>query len=178
MPRIFATRIAAIAGLCLVLAGCKDTEAEMKQYIAQNRLTETTALAFRVCVNNLTSNRPLFPVPEGNMVMKSVPLEICGCQVPVITALFKEKQYGGYAGFASYMARENKKKKPKFGKKVLSESYTSPEAAEQLEQSLNACVKTYKEAHEEESAELFEVVPLKAVVKKGQKDKKAETAGS
>ncbi len=176
MSRKLAIRIAAMAGLCLALTGCADIEEEMKLYIAQHRLSESKALAFRVCINNLS--RPMFPVAEGNLVMKSVPLEVCGCQVPAITALFKDKQYGGYAGFATYMARENKKKKPKFGKKVLSESYTSPEAAEKLEEALNSCVKDYREAHVEESAELFEVVPLKPVVKKGEKDKKTETAGS
>lgn len=172
-----ATRIAAFAGLCLALTGCKDIDAEMKQYVRQHKFPEAKALAFRVCVNNLSSNKPLFPVEEGFMVMKSVPLDVCGCQAPVITALFKEKQYGGYAGFATYMARENKKKKPKFGKKVLSESYTSLQAAAELEESLNACVKTYREAHAEESAEIFEVVPPKPT-KKGKKEKDAGTAGS
>ena len=165
MSRKYATRFVALAGLFLALTGCEDIEADMKQYIRQNKLSEAKALAFRVCVNNLSSNRPLFPVAEGFMVMKSVPLEICGCQVPVITELFKEKQYFGYAGFTVYMARENKKKKPKFSKKVVSGSYTSLQVAEKLEEVLNACVKTYREAHVEESAEVFEVVPSKPVVK-------------
>jgi hypothetical protein len=165
-----AIRISAIVGLCFTLTGCSDPEVEIKQYIFKNKLSESKALAFRVCVNNLSSSKPKFPVPEGNMVMKSVPLEICGCQIPTIMTVFKEKQYTGYIGFANYMARENKKKKPKFGKKVLNGEYTSADAGEDLEESLNACVKNYKEKHVEESAELFELVPLAPEVKK--KDKK------
>ena len=45
MSRKYAARFIALAGLCLALAGCKDIEADMKRYIAKNRLPEAKALA-------------------------------------------------------------------------------------------------------------------------------------
>ena len=43
MSRKYATRFVALAGLFLALTGCEDIEADMKQYIRQNKLSEAKA---------------------------------------------------------------------------------------------------------------------------------------
>jgi hypothetical protein len=114
-------------------------------------------------------------VSDGNLVMKEVPLDICACHVKAITDVFNDNQYKGFAAFASYMAKEVKKKPPRFSKKSLKPDIKSADAAAELENTLTSCVYSYRNDHQEQSAKLFEVVPVKMPVKN---DKTASNSSS
>lgn len=166
-------RLAAIAGLGLLLAGCggKNNEAEIKQYAKKQGFNEIQTAAFSSCAKDLTSNMPILPVPEGNMVMSEVPFDICACQAKTMMTVFKEKRYKGHTNFAVYMATYSKKKTPHISKKDLVPGLKPKEARKQLAESLRSCVNKYVAANEKRSATLFKIVPIK---KKPEKKKPAD----
>ena len=175
MSTKYSVRFAAIIGVSLVVTGCGNNDAEIKQYAKKHGMSEIQSAAFMACTRDMKGKKPAFPVAEGNMVMKSVPLDVCACQVKTMTSVFKDNQYKSYGAFAAYMAKEVKKKPPRLNKKDLQPDLKPAGARQQLETSLTSCVTTYKDAHAEQNAELFEIVPLKLVK---QKANKTAAAGS
>ncbi len=172
--RTHLVRFTLLGGLAVLLASCGSNEAELKQYAQKRKMGEKETAAFMACANGFGRNKPSFPAKDGKLVMKSVPYDICACQVKTITAVFVENEYKGVASFAEYMALEVKKRPPRFSKKTLKQGLKSPDAAKKLEAGFNACVQSYKTKNKEQSAELFELVPLKEPEKKdGKETKKA-----
>lgn len=172
----YSSRLIAIIGISLGLAACGDPLADAMLYAKKKGLSEVQTAAFMACFKHTARNKPMFPVAEGNVVMKSVPMEICACQSKTILSVFQEFKYGSHTAFAVYMSKENKKKRPRFNKKELRPGLKSIDAGKQLEASLTSCVETYKTAHVEASKTLFEIIPLKVPEKK--KDKTAAAGAS
>lgn len=168
--QLFRFALLAIAGT--LLASCGSNEAELKQYAEKRKMPELETAAFMACANGFGRNKPSFPAKDGTLVMQSVPYDICACQVKTITAVFVANEYKPVTAFAEYMALEVKKRPPRFSRKHLKDGVKSQDAAKRLETSFNACVQAYKAANNERSAELFELVPLKAPEKKEAKEAK------
>ena len=173
MNRLIA-RFATLGGLGLMLAACGGNDAELQKYAKSKSMSESQTAAFMACANGHRRTKPLFPAPDGSVVMKSVPPEVCGCQTKIITAVFNDKQYGGYVSFADYMGKDVKKRHlPRFLRKDLQKGIKSPDAAKRLEGGLSACVDSYKSGHKEEAAAIFEFIPKPP---EAPKDKKAASA--
>jgi hypothetical protein len=169
-------RFTLLGAMAALLASCGSNEAELRQYAQKRKMGEKETAAFMACANGFGRNKPTFPARDGTLVMKSVPYDICACQVKTITAVFIENEYKAVASFAEYMALEVKKRPPRFSKKTLKHGLKSPDAAKKLEAGFNACVQSYTAANKERSAELFELVPLKEPEKKdGKEAKKASS---
>lgn len=171
-------RMAVLAGLVLLLAGCGSNDAEIKQYAKQKGMSEIQTAAFTSCAKDTGRKKLMFPVKEGNLLMKQVPLDVCACQSKTMISVFKEKKYGGHTAFLEYMANERKKKKPRLPKKELVAGLKPIDARTTLQTSLEACVKAYRTAHADTDAEMFEVVPLPEEPKKKKKDGEEKTASA
>jgi hypothetical protein len=155
----------------LILAGCGSNDAELKQYAQQRKMSEVQTAAFMACAGDLRRNKPVIASAEGKLVMKSVPHDICACQSKTMTAVFVENDYKGFASFAEYLAKEEKKRPPRFSKKQLKEGLKSPEAAKRLETAFNSCVAVYRGNNKDKLADLFELLPPKEPEKKDEKAK-------
>ncbi|MCB1434807.1 MAG: hypothetical protein KDK75_20450 [Alphaproteobacteria bacterium] len=169
-------RLSILVGLGVLLTGCGSNDAEVRVYAKRKQMSEIQTAAFTACAKDTRKKKLLFPVKEGNLMMKEVPLDVCACQSKTMMTVFKEKKYGGHTAFVAYMINEKKKKKPRLNKKELVEGLKPMDARAKLEDSLQACVKTYREAHADKDAELFEVVPLTPDPPK--KDKKEDKTAS
>lgn len=169
-------RFAALAAAGLVLASCGSDEAELQNYAKARGMSDIQTAAFMSCATNLRKKMPAFPAEGGNLVMTSVPLEICACKTQTIMAVFGENKYKAYATFATYMATDIKKRPPRFGKKDLKKGTKSPVAAKKLEDSLNTCVQSYKNKHKDkpETEALFKFVPVSPP--EGEEKKTADAA--
>jgi hypothetical protein len=172
--RIF--HLAVAGGLAVVLASCGSDDAEIQAYAKQAKMPENQKVAFTACASDLRRNKPRFPAKDGQILMKSVPMEVCACQSRTIVNIFKSDQYKNHATFAEYMAKEQKKRQPRFSKKVLQDGVNPKDATPRLEKSLAACVDGYKSANKdnEEALAVFELVPTPPP----EKDKKAEKKSS
>ncbi len=169
MPEHQPRRALILAGLALSLAACGSNDAELKQYASEKKMSETQTAAFMACANDLRRNKPMFPVKDGNRKMISVPMEVCACQGQTIASVFTKDGYKSHATFAEYMAKDVKKRPPRFAKKVLKDGIKSPDAAKRLEASLKSCVQSYENKNKEQSAALFELVPLPVAEPKDEK---------
>lgn len=160
MPRFAPLRMAAVTTLALCLSGCGgDKDAAIKEYVKVHGLSDLEAAALKTCMKSLTANKPILLASSGNVVMNSMPMDVCGCQVKTITAVFKDNQYMGFGTFARYMAKEKRKRAPPYGKKDLKSVMSASDVQSKLEGGLNTCVNAYKAANEKKSAKLFEPVP-------------------
>ena len=158
MTRRIVVRIAAVAGLALTLSGCGSSDADFHKYAEKKGFNEEDTAAFMVCAKQLNSNKPIFAVSGGNMVMKQLPLDICGCHAKVMSSLFVQDQYLGYNSFAVYMAKDVKKYPPRFAKKDLKPNIKAKEVEPKLEATLKSCVDDYQNAHPDQAKLLFDIV--------------------
>jgi hypothetical protein len=152
-------RVGGAAALALLLSGCGGGESVTDQYVKDKGFDDNQKAAFSVCYKMMSANRPVFATPGGNVVLKSVPLDLCGCQVPTITTLFKEGAYVGFGTFARYMAKQDKSRKPGYVKNILNTPMDSAQVQSKLEASLNSCIKDYQSTHQELASKMFEPVP-------------------
>ena len=152
--------LAVLTLLGLGLAACGNNDAEIRVYAKQKKMSEVQTAAFTACAKDTRKKKLLFPVKEGNLMMKRVPYDVCACQSKTMVTVFKEKKYAGHTAFLDYMANEKKKKKPRLNKKELVPDLKPMDARTRLQESLEKCVKEFRTAHADQDAEMFEVVPL------------------
>ncbi|WP_373503110.1 hypothetical protein [Aestuariivirga sp.] len=173
MPRQ-SRRFVILLGLGVLLAACGSDEEALQKYAKARKMPENQTAAFMACANEMKRNKPVFATPKGNLVMTSVPWDICACQSKTMITVFEDDRHKAIASFATYMALETKKRPPRFSKKDMKPKLKSPDVAKRLETAFNACVTAYKDANKEKSAELFELLPPKEPDKK--KDGEAKSS--
>lgn len=159
-------------GVAIVLSACGPDSAEVARISEEQKMSKVQSAAFMACAKSFYRNKPIFQTPEGNMLMTDgVPLEVCACHAQSIVDLFVEDQMKEHVAFAVYMAAEQKKK-AKITRAMLKGGVKPPEAVKSLTASLVSCVDTYRAAHPDEAAGMFELLPEKKKKEKKKDEKK------
>jgi hypothetical protein len=151
-----------LAGLGLALAGCGGDDETLKNYAKAKRFSENQTAAFLACAAATRSNKPILPgpLPKTQVKMVKVPYDVCVCQSSAIMSVFVPKKYPSYSTFAEYLAKEKKKKAPRFSKKALQGGVKPGDASPRLEKSFVSCVAGWTKQNVEEAKTVFEpVVP-------------------
>lgn len=174
MSKVGIKRLLAVAGAGLLLAGCAFDEEAAREFAKEKGLGTADTEAFVVCAKDFRRNDPIFALPDSNLLMNEVPYEVCACQAPVISSVFKEDKLKGHVKFAEYMALETKKKS-KVNRKALKDGVKVKDAVDRMANSLYSCAVQYQKANKDETAGLFEKLPIKK--KKKKEEKKQASAG-
>lgn len=174
MTRFGMKRFGVLAGLGLLLAGCGFDEEAAREFAKEKGMGTADTEAFVVCAKDFRRNDPIFPLGDKNLLMNEVPFEVCACQAPVIASVFREDKLKGHVKFAEYLALEVKKKS-KINRKALKEGVKVTEAVDRMTNSLYSCAVQYHKANKDDTADLFETLPIKK--KKKKEEKKQASAG-
>lgn len=169
---------ALLCGLGLVLAACGSNDAEVRVYAKQKKMSEVQTAAFAACARDTRRKKLLFPVKDGNLVLKRVPLDVCACQSKTMVSVFRDGKYDGHTAFLDHMAKERRKRPPRLARKDLVAGLKPVDAGRRLEDSLIRCVNEFRTANADKEAELFEVVPLPPGPEKKRKDHGTEKTAS
>ena len=137
-------------GLGVLLTACGSDEEALLKYAKARKIPDNRAAAFMACNSEMKRYKPVFASPKGNLVMTSVPWDICACQSKTMTTVFEEEHYQAISAFATYMALETKKRPPRFDKKVMKPKLKTTDVAKRLETAFNTCVSAYKDGEQGE----------------------------
>lgn len=156
-------RFAVLGVVGLALAGCGGNDETLMKYAKAKGMSENQTAAFLACAAGTKSNKPVLPGKQAKTLVKmtKIPFDICVCQSSAIMSVFVPKQYKNYSTFAEYLGKEEKKRPPRFSKKVLQGGIKPADASKRLEASFVNCVAGWTKQNEEEAKTVFEPIAPK-----------------
>ncbi len=169
--------ICGVFAVSMLLSACggEDTS-EIDRVTKLYDLKAPEVAAMQACATLSDEKKPIVRVGNDNMRMSFVPLDICGCQAPILTAVFQDEKYGSYAAFLKYIGKPVRRGSATLKAKELKPGIDLKYGTYKLTQGLEVCV--FKMVHGEPKLAKKVLTPYEdpKTKKKNAKTKTAEKA--